>query len=393
MESIWRQFLINWWSPSRQLAAFWLSIIIGIVIARYFQLPNHILVWVGILWGVVYLSGQASKIELFSLAIAGICGGALLWNLTSGESWLHLGIITTVADKLTIFRDLLVDKVLLALPEPHGSLMSGILLGNRIKLDNELVEEFRRVGLSHIIAVSGYNLTVLTANIRSAFKPVFGRQVFWLALIVIASFVIITGAPSSILRAGLMVGLLLYGEYLGRPKNSLLILLTAAGVLAIFEPKIIFDVGFQLSVAATYGLLRLSPLIAEGFEKTKLPKPVTNIVSESLAAIIMTTPIIILVFERFSTVAPITNLLVVPLIPLLMAIGLIGSILVFLIPFIGSWLLFLGWPILTWILFVSEYFSKLSFATYEHALPGWILATTLVLLVGITEYFTSRRVQ
>jgi competence protein ComEC len=310
----------------------------------------------------------------------------LLWNFTNGESWLHPQFIGTVSERLILLRDNLIDKIISAVPEPQSSLLSGILLGNRIKLDKELVDQFRLVGLSHIIAVSGYNLTILVANVRTVFRPILGRNVFWLGLAVIGLFIVITGAPSSILRAGLMVGLILLGEHLGRPRSSLLILLTAAGVLTMFEPKIIFDVGFQLSIAATYGLLRVSPLIRESLERIKTPKTLATVLGETFGAILLTSPIILLVFERLSIVAPLTNVLVVPLIPLVMAIGLIGSMLVFVVPALGSWLLMLGWPILTWALFVSQYFSSFDFASYSISISwAWCIAL-LLLFIATTEY-------
>lgn len=386
MEEFWRRVRLNWWAPSRQLAALWIGLISGVIIARYISLSNETLYWIFGLWVLIFWSGQEPRVEATAVLLVGASGGMLLWNFTNGESWFHPQFIGTVSEKLILLRDNLIDKIISAVPEPQSSLLSGILLGNRIKLDKELVDQFRLVGLSHIIAVSGYNLTILVANVRTVFRPILGRNVFWLGLAVIGLFIVITGAPSSILRAGLMVGLILLGEHLGRPRSSLLILLTAAGVLTIFEPKIIFDVGFQLSIAATYGLLRVSPLIRESLERIKTPKTLATVLGETFGAILLTSPIILLVFERLSIVAPLTNVLVVPLIPLVMAIGLIGSMLVFVVPALGSWLLMLGWPILTWALFVSQYFSSFDFASYSISISwAWCIAL-LLLFIATTEY-------
>lgn len=386
MEEYWQRVRLNWWAPSRQLATLWFGLIAGVIIARYYSLPNESLYLVIGLWTAIFISGQEPRVEATAVLLVGVGGGMLLWNITNGESWFHPQLIGTISEKLVLFRDALIDKIISAVPEPQSSLLNGILLGNRIKLDRELVEQFRIVGLSHIIAVSGYNLTILVANMRTIFRPVLGRKVFWLGLAIIGLFIIITGAPSSILRAGLMVGLLLLGEHLGRPRNPLFILLTAVGLLTIFEPKIIFDVGFQLSIAATYGLLRVSPILSASLEKIRAPRTIATVIAETFGAILLTSPIILLVFERLSIVAPLTNLLVVPLIPLVMTIGLIGSIAIFIAPTIGNWLLMLAWPILTWVLFVGKYFSSLDYASQDIGISWIWCVISLVVIVGTTEY-------
>jgi competence protein ComEC len=390
MEKFWQSVQLNWWAPSKRLAAFWIGLIAGVVIAQYISLPRETLYWVLGLWLLVFWSGQEPKIEAAAVLIFGVSSGMLLWDLTGGQPWLNLQFISALSDKLVLLRNNLIDKIIAAVPEPQSSLLSGILLGNRIKLDKELVEQFRLVGLSHIIAVSGYNLTILVANVRSIFRPIFGRNAFWLGLAVIGLFIIITGAPPSILRAGLMIGLILLGEYLGRPTNPLLILLTAAGLLTLFEPKIILDVGFQLSVAATYGLMRVSPIIRNGLQKLKIPTTLATILGETIGAVLLTSPIILLVFERLSIVSPLTNVLVVPLIPLVMAIGLIGSVLVFFVPALGNWLLMLGWPILTWTLLVSRRFSSFDFASYSISVPWLWCVLILLFFVVLAEYIQIR---
>lgn len=386
-----RRLQLNWWAPSRQLAVFWIALLCGVVLAQWYQLPLAASTWICGIWLVIFLSGQKPIIELTALTVVGFVAGGALWQLTNGEAWLKIGFVSSGAEQLTTIRDHLVDRILVALPEPHGSLLAGILFGNRVKLDPELIEEFRAVGLSHIIAVSGYNLTILTANLRTALRPYFGRQIFWVGLAIVALFIALTGAPSSILRAGTMISILLLAEYLGRPTRPLLILLNAAGLLVVFEPKILFDVGFQLSIAATYGLLRVAPLIARPLQEKGVPKTAAIIIAETVGATIATAPIILVVFEHISLVSLASNLAVVWLIPLVMTLGIIGVTLSLILPAVGAATLLLCWPILQWVLRVSEYLASLSFASATLALhPAALIATVVGLYVGCEIWHLTR---
>ncbi|MCR4307013.1 MAG: ComEC/Rec2 family competence protein, partial [Candidatus Berkelbacteria bacterium] len=183
-----------WLTPSRKFALTCLAVIGGATIGSYIDVDRLIIGWISVLWLIVALSGQSEPIETIAWSLFGLTFGAFLWQVTSGEVWLNLAIIGKISDSLGHLRDLIVDKISFALPEPQGSLMSGILLGNRVKLDQDLINTFRAVGLTHIIAVSGYNLTILTANALSIFWPIMGRKALWVSAGLIMVFVIITGA-------------------------------------------------------------------------------------------------------------------------------------------------------------------------------------------------------
>lgn len=377
-------------TPSRKFAITCLAVIGGAVIGSYIEVDRLLIGWIATIWLVVGLSGQVEPIETIALTLFGLTFGVFLWQVTAGEVWLNLTIIGQLADSLGHLRDLIVDKISLALPEPHGSLMSGILLGNRIKLDKDLINTFRAVGLTHIIAVSGYNLTILTANTVSFFWPLIGRQALWLSAALIGLFVIITGAPASILRAATMALTVILAKYLGRPSRAVNILIFAAAVLVMFEPKIVFDVGFQLSVAATYGLIRLSPYIDRILGRTKLPVILRHVLSETLAAILLTTPLIIGHFERLSVVSPLSNILVLPLIPLVMAIGII-SVALMIIPVIGQTIILASWPLLTWVVIVSEKLASWQLASTNLTLPPLVIAGLMVIIVGGLEWLNVTR--
>ncbi len=374
-------------SDSQKLLLFWVLLVAGLVIGSRVVVPQILLAWLAGLWLVLLLSGQDERIETAAAGALGIIGGLLVWQLTGGEAWLPTEPFAAILSTINGFRETLIDRIFTTLPEPHGSLLTGILIGNRTKLDPDLLAVFRTVGLTHLIAVSGYNLSILTSNVRSLLWPLLGRRSVGIAFGLIIVFVILSGAPPSILRAAVMAASLLVAQYLGRPSRSINILVLAAGVLALFEPKIIFEIGFQLSLAATYGLVRLAPVIVGGLERfAAMPESLRLIIGETLAATIVTAPLLVLYFERLSLISPISNLLVLPIMPLLMGLGIIGCLLLFLVPAIGQYLIQLTWPLLEWVVWVSQKLAAIPHATSNVSATPWMAMTVFALMILASEW-------
>jgi len=381
--------MVRWFTPSRRFALFWLTLIGGVIVGSRVELDKTTLIWLFAIWLIIAVSGQLASIEIFALSVASTLLGAWLWQVTGGESWLKTDWLSSSVKQMIDWRNVLIDRIFLALPEPHGSLLAGILLGNRLKLDRSLLEAFRIVGLSHIIAASGQNLAILIANIRTVLQGALGRKAFFAALVIVVVYIVLTGAPASILRAGLMISLVLLGEYLGRPSRSLNGLVLAAGILTLFQPKILLDIGFQLSLAATYGLVRLAPLV-QRLISPHWPRWLSGVISETLAATLMTTPLIVLYFERLSLVSPLINLIVVPIIPLLMALGLSASMIIMIWPLLGQLVIWLTWPILAGIVILSEKVAGLSFASTDLTLPAVTIGIFMAALFALAEYLSWR---
>lgn len=381
MEELGRYF-----TPSRTFLLFWLAVIAGLAIGTQVTLSLSLVCWLTGLWTIVALSGQDKLFELPALTLSGLGFGLIIWQITGGETWLHIGWLSALAEHLTSLRDGIAEHIFAALPEPHGSLLVGILFGNRVQLDPELIKNFQTIGLSHVIAVSGYNLTILGANLRSLLRPALGRKALYFVLGIIVVFTLMTGAPASIVRAAIMASLAVVAELLGRPNKSINILVVAAALMAIFEPKIIANIGFQLSVAATYGLLRFSPVLKKPLSQTRLPKVLSEIIAEGTAAILMTAPLIIFYFSRLSIISPITNLLILPLIPLLMGVGLTGCLLLFLSPAIGGFFIQICWPILALIVWLTNRFAAVPWASVEVGLPLVGATITMGVFIAAVEY-------
>lgn len=280
----------------------------------------------------------------------------------------------TVLDKSTSpfdnFRRKFAAGLATMLPEPLGPFGLGLLVGQKTSLPEEVTTWLSLVGLTHIIAVSGYNLTIIVRFMHRIFGRYSRYQTLVASTLVVGSFLLITGFSASIVRAAIVCGLSLICWYYGRTIRPLLLLLFTAAITALWYPIYVWsDIGWYLSFLAFFGVMILAPLIVSRLFK-KSPKPITLVVVESFCAQLMTMPIILFIFHQTSIIAVVTNILIVPLVPLAMLLSLISGLTGMILPSAGL----VAWPsrlILTYILDIAHFFARL---------PG------IVLTVNISKY-------
>ncbi|MGH7156801.1 MAG: ComEC/Rec2 family competence protein, partial [Candidatus Saccharimonadales bacterium] len=273
-----------------------------------------------------------------------------------------------------------------ALPEPTASFAMGLLVGQRNTLPLDITAALTAVGLVHIIAVSGYNLTIM---IRAASRLKLGSkyQKLILSLGLIAAFVLITGFSASIVRAAIVSILTLWAWYYGRRIKPLVLIGFAAAVTAFWNPFYIWgDTSWYLSFLAFFGVLVIAPLISARFFK-KPPKLLTMVVLETLSAEIMTLPLILMTFNQLSIIALVANALVVPLVPLAMLLSAVAGAAGALVPQFAGWLAFPAKLLLTYMLDVVHIMSNIPSVLIHRSisLPYMIalyaLALSLVLVI------------
>jgi competence protein ComEC len=212
------------------------------------------------------------------------------------------------------------------LPEPQAGLAQGVLLGVRAIITDDLKEDLQRTGLTHILVVSGYNLTVVAILLQRLTEKRLPRHLALLiALGGVILFTLMTGGTPPVVRAAIMVSMALLARVVGRESDALTSLMLTAALLVGASPGILWDVSFQLSFMATLGLVLLSPPLERALRR--LPLGIDSILATALAAAIMTTPVIAFNFQRISLISPLANLLVAPAVPLLMLLGAIVAIL------------------------------------------------------------------
>ncbi len=207
------------------------------------------------------------------------------------------------------------------LREPAASLSGGILIGQRASIAKEILTDFQTVGLTHILAISGFNITLII-NLLIFFLAKVGR--FWRlswAIILISFFVVLTGASASVVRAAVM-GVLVFAVKIFRRKTTVFKAITMSTFLIVwFKPLYWdFDLSFQLSLFATLSLIWFGDVLLEKLD-WNWPEAIKEGIILTIAAQVLTLPLMFYSFGRVSLISPIANLLVAPLVPIAMLIS------------------------------------------------------------------------
>ncbi len=282
-------------------------------------------------------------------------------------------------------KEKLVATVNRILPEPQAAFLGGLLYGAKRGIPKDLTEKFNITGTTHIIAISGYNITILAVLLLQITKNIgiSRKKSFWIALGGILFFVILTGAAASVVRAAVMGSLVLLATQVGRISKITNALLLAAAAMLVFNPKILaFDVGFQLSFAATIGLVYLSPIFEKYFAKLPSVFGAKETFTTTISAIVLTLPLILYNFGRISFIAPLANILILPAIPLAMAVGSIAVLGGLIYSGLGQVLGWLAWLVLSYIIKAVEFLAAIPWASGEAGKIHWIFLVIFYLVIG-----------
>ncbi|MBI3243103.1 MAG: ComEC/Rec2 family competence protein [Chloroflexi bacterium] len=283
--------------------------------------------------------------------------------------------------QLAIFKPLFAFKaralaaIAATFPEPQGSLLSGILLGVDSGIPESLQEAFRKTGTSHIVAISGFNISIIAGIVTKLFRRLFGaRRAIPLAIIAIAVYSVLAGADASVVRAALMGSIVLIGDGFHRPSNGLASLAAASFLMTVFNPGTLLDVGFQLSAAATLGLIlyaepftQTAARLLSRFTSTQNADRLVGAVGEysilTLAAQVTTLPLMMFYFHQLSLISLLANLLVLPVQPQVMVLGGIATIGALIAQPLGWLLAWLAWPFVTFTIAMVELLAQVPGAT------------------------------
>ena len=263
-----------------------------------------------------------------------------------------------------------------ALPEPHASLTAGIVLGTRAGTPPELRTALAATGTSHIVAVSGFNVTVLAAMLGYVAIRIVGRP--WALIpmfLVVWGYTLLVGAPPSAVRAAVMVSLVFVAQAVGRLPDPVTVLAVTGALMLAWDPTLLLDLGFQLSFAATAGLILFAGPIADRLPV--LPRLVREPLAVALAAEVATLPLALGTFHTLSLVAPLANLL---LGPSASAIMLSGALLAALgsLPGLGQLLAWTTWGLVSYVLAVINWAAEL---------PGAVLFTGRLPLAVVVAWY------
>jgi competence protein ComEC len=216
------------------------------------------------------------------------------------------------------------------------------------------------VGLTHIIAVSGYNLTIILQASKKVFGKASKRMATFLALTLIGVFLLLAGSSASIVRAAIVSVLSIAVGYYGRSFRPLNLILLAAAITAWANPPYIWsDISWYLSFLAFYGVMALAPALSERFRPGRELALVPAVALESISAEIMTLPYVLHVFGQMSFVGLPANVLVTTLVPLAMLLSTFAGLSGMLIAPLAGWL---AWParlLLTYMLDIAHALSHI----------------------------------
>lgn len=242
------------------------------------------------------------------------------------------------------------------IPQPQAALANGLLFGGSSRLSEKVSDNFSKTGMTHIVAVSGYNVTIIAEYLIlfGIFLGLWRKQSFWFALVGIFIFVAMIGFPSSAVRAGVMGTLLLWAMKNGRLANSYNAIIFAGAVMLLINPLLLrWDIGFQLSFLATLGIIMLAPFWEKVFIKKHKALGLTEILFLTISAQIFVLPIILYNFKILSLVSVPANLLVLLIVPITMLLVFLTAISGFIfgpLSLVFAWLAFLPLKYEVWII-------------------------------------------
>ncbi len=292
--------------------------------------------------------------------------------------------------------------------DPEASLLAGILFGVDTGLTRDLQNAFKNTGTAHIIAISGFNMAIIAGIFFSIFKNIFGERfgaIF--AILGIIFYTLLVGAEAAVVRAAFMGSISLLARQLGRRNDGMNALAIVALVMAIINPLVLWDVGFQLSFFATLGLI----LYAEPFSNftgnliAKFSKhdtgTLTNIINDNVvltfAAQLTTIPIMAYHFKRISLISFIANPFILPVQPAVMIASGLAVFTSLVIYPLGQLMAWVAWPFATYTIHMVELFDRVPHGTINLGDSSiWLVAAFYIALLSVTfnwprlkEWFNS----
>src|SRR3989344_1514905 len=282
-----------------------------------------------------------------------------------------------------------VRKTKQVLAEPYASLLSGLIVSGKEAMPKDILEEFRRAGVIHIVVLSGYNITIIAEFIKTVFRSVA------FSVVGIILFVIMTGAQATVVRAAIMVLTVILAKKLGRNFSASRALLVAAFLMLLHNPKIlVFDPYFQLSFLATCGLIFVTPIVEKYLGRISEKWGLRAVVSATLATQITVLPLLVYSMGNVSLVSLPANILILLFIPYTMLTGFIASLIAYANFTLALPFSYATYLLLAWILGVTHYFGSLSFASITvPPVPWWFVVLiyfSIIVFVRRSRNFVPR---
>lgn len=259
------------------------------------------------------------------------------------------------------------------LPGNESALLFGIVFGGSSGFSTQMKDTFRNTGVLHVVAASGMNVSMVGAFLLSFLCLLMPRRkALFFSVVGIFYYALISGFEPSIVRASIMICLTFSAGILGRQNYAYFTLFLTAWIMMIFQPLVVFEVGFLLSFSSTIGIVAIKPLF-DSLSLMKKTKAVTDDISTTISAQAASVPIMVGSFSAYSLLSVLVNALVLWTIPFLMILGGVASFCAIFIPFLSFIPLYVSLPFLLYFEQVVYKFGSVPLLHIEHiSLVFWV---------------------
>ncbi len=286
-------------------------------------------------------------------------------------------------------RNAFIQNINKVIPMPESDLANGLILGVRGGFDEDTQQNFIDTGTIHIIALSGYNVSIVANNVMKVFGLIFSTTIsIILGAIVILMFIIMTGASATAIRAGIMASIMLLGRMTDRKYVAGRALVVAGLLMIAYDGRVLSDMSFQLSFVATGGVLFVTPKVINWFRFLPLRYGIREMVASTVAATISVLPILLYLTGVLSLVSLPANFLILLIIPIVMLLIFITGIFGFIwlpLSILSGYVTYL---LLLYMLSVIHFFGSLSFASVS--IQSFPLVLT-ILIYGFLSYWVFKK--
>jgi competence protein ComEC len=263
-------------------------------------------------------------------------------------------------------RDAFMQSISRYIKSSPGDLANGLLLGSRGGFSEDLKDKFIKTGTIHIVALSGYNVTIVAESISKIFNIFLSAIISsYIAIIFIFLFVIMSGGSATAIRAGLMACIAIWGKIAGREYDAKRALFIAGVLMLVYDFRLLFNMSFQLSFLATFGVLFINEKIKIYFMFITHRLGLRDLISTTLSAMIATLPLLLYSTGLFSVVALPANVLILPFIPIAMLFSFLTGVFSFVFPLASLILGYVSSLPLGYMIKVVEVLGSVKFASFN----------------------------
>lgn len=315
-----------------------------------------------------------------------VCKKAQIEKVSVGGNFIYKNLLT--------LKNILQKNIFETMPVPESALASGMLFGGTSGLSDKVKNDFSKTGLTHIVAVSGFNVTIIAEYLLvvGILLGLWRAQAIWAALIGIVLFVVMIGFPSSAVRAGIMGGMLIWAMKHGRIADSTNAILFSAAIMLLLNPLLLrYDVGFQLSFLATLGIVKLSLLWEKKWIKKHAALGITEMIILTISASIFVLPIIMYNFGTLSLISVLANVAVLPFVPLAMLLIFLVSLAGLLSPYLAMPFAWLAYTINHYIIVMVGMLAGMSWSSKNVSMSVWMVCVYYAILFGILFFISNKK--